>query len=101
MLQTRPEIHRDRPDLDLHFRVHNAVRKKDRNRHEHMIAFVSALFRVLDIIFDRHDFQIALVSDHLRQSVNIRRKRTDQPHACNVVDIPDHILDRDFVSVAL
>ena len=28
MLQTRPKVHRDRPDLYLYFRIYNAVRQK-------------------------------------------------------------------------
>ena len=52
MLQTRPEIHCDRADLNLDFGIDHTVRKVYRNGYEHVIALVSALFRVFYIVFD-------------------------------------------------
>ena len=94
MLEARPEIHRHRPDLNLHLRVNNTVRQKNRHRHQHVIAFVSALLGMSDIILHGDYCEIILLADHLGKAVNIRCKRTDYPDSRNVVDVIHHVVDR-------
>ena len=101
MLEARPEIHRHRPDLNLHLRVDNAVRQKDRYRHQHVIAFVSALLWMPDIILHGDYREIILLADHFGKAVNIRRKRTDNPDSRNVVDVIHHIVDRGVIAIPL
>ena len=99
MFQTRPKIHRYRSDLDFHFCIDYAVGKKDRNGYKHMITFITAFFWIFNIIFDRKNFQIALIADHLRQTVNIRCKGTNKTYPRNVIDIAYHVLDRRLMAI--
>ena len=82
-----------RQDLNLHLRVDNAVRQKDRYRHQHVIAFVSALLWMSDIILHGDYREIILLADHFGKAVNIRRKRTDNPDSRNVVAVSYTHLD--------
>ena len=91
MLQTGPEIHGHRPDLDLHLGLHRPIRQINRDRHYHMIAFVTIRFWILDVIFDVKDRHIPLSGDHVGNLVNIRRKRTDDTDTRDITDLFRHI----------
>ena len=101
VLQARPEIHRYRTDLNLHLYINSAVGQKYRNGHEHMIALIAARFRQANVILDCDDMNIILQSIHLRDSVNIRCKRTDNPDSRNVVDVIYHVVNRGVIAIPL
>ena len=71
VLQAGPEIHRHRPDLDLHLGIHRPVRQIYRLCHNHMIAFITAGLGKGDIVLHRNHSDITLLADHIRDSVNV------------------------------
>ena len=60
MVQARPEIHRDGPDLDLHAHIFFPVGKEYRNLDDHMVTAVSVDLRASDIILYHKDIDIIL-----------------------------------------
>ena len=99
MLQACPEIHGNRADLNLYLGVHNAVRQKDRHRHNHVKALISANLGMLDIILDGNHGQIVLLANHLGKTIDIGCKGTDNSDSRNVLYIIDHILNRALVTI--
>lgn len=65
-----------------------------------MIALITALLRMLDIILHGYHRQIILLTDHLRKLVNIGRKRTNNADSCDIVDIVHHIVNGTLVSIS-
>ena len=99
MLQAGPEIHRHRADLDFHLRVGNPVRKIHRHLHQHVIALITARLRIHNIILYGNNLDILLITDHLRNLINIRSKGTDHANTRNIIDIAHHIIYGGFISV--
>ena len=65
-----------------------------------MVALVSAVLRVLKIIFDPHHGKIVLLSDHVRHPVDIGGEGAYDADPRNIIHIIDHIIYGAFVSVA-
>ena len=101
VLQTGPEIHCHSPDLDLHLRVHGPVRQINRHGHNHMVTFVAACLGKCDVIFHRNHPDIPLFADHIRNSVNIGSKWTDNPYPRYVIDVFYHVVNGGLTSIAL
>ena len=64
-----------------------------------MIALIAARFRQANVILDCDDMNIILQSNHLRDSVNIRCKRTNYTDSRNIIDILYHILDAGLIAM--
>ena len=58
-----------------------------------MVAPVSTVLGVHDIVFYRKNLDILLAADHLRNPVNIGSKRTDNAYTGNVIHVAHHVLD--------
>ena len=58
-----------------------------RDGHQHMIATVSADFRVSDVVGKFHNAQIRLLCQHISNPVNILGKGTDDTNTGDVGDI--------------
>ena len=71
MLQARPEIHGDGSDLNLHPHPLLPVGKEDGNLHDHVIAPVSILLRMADIVLDGDDMHVVLTGQHVGYGVDI------------------------------
>ena len=56
-----------------------------------MIASVSASLRILHIVTSGKDCQVILFGKHICDQINIRRKRTTDTDAGNIVYIADHV----------
>ena len=63
-----------------------------------MIASVTTLFLMCNIIFDTFDFHIGTPGDQIRHSLNIFHKLTDDPDACNIFYLFFHFLKRNVLS---
>ena len=101
MLQARPKIHGNCSDLNLYFRILNAVRQIHRYAHQHVIALIAAGFRIHDIVFHGNHFNIPLITDHLCNLIDVRCKGTDHTNPRYIIDIANHIVDGRFIAVFL
>ena len=66
----------------------------------HVKALVAAGLRMFDVILDGNNRQIILFADHLRQTVDIRGKGTDNTDSRDVINIIYHILNGTFISIS-
>lgn len=64
-----------------------------------MITLVTARLWPLDIVLHRQDIDVALPLQHLGDPVYISCKGTDDPDSGDIIDIPDHVVDRRFITV--
>ena len=87
MFKTCPEIHRDRPELNLHIDKLLCILQKDRNLNNQMKAAVSARLGIFYVIFPLDQFDIILLKKAFFQRINIILKRTDHSHARYIFNI--------------
>ena len=101
MLKACPEIHGNGPNLNLHHGIHNLIGQENRYRNKHVIALVSALLRMLNIILHGNNGKVILLTNHFCQTVNIGSKRTHHTDARNILYVGNHVLNGALVSVTL
>ena len=99
MLQAGPEIHGYRTDLYFYLRIHCTIRQIYRYAYDHVIAFVTAGLGISNVIFHSDHLNISLIPDHVRDPVDIGRKRTNNADSRNVIYVLYHIIYRRFLSV--
>ena len=84
VLQTCPEVHRDRSNLHFHANLLFVIREKDRNFNDQMKAAVTIHLRIFNIIFAFDQFNVILRSKHIRHFVNVINKSTDDANPCHI-----------------
>ena len=64
-----------------------------------MITLVAAFLGLADIILNADHFQIILPCDHICYKIDFWEKRTGNADSCNIIDILDHILNIQIMSI--
>ena len=100
MLQTRPCIHGDGPELNLHRNVFCFVRKKYRNLHHQMQTAIPALLRLFYVVAFTNQFDIILMKQQGCNCINIINVIADYPDSCHICNLGNG-LHTDIESLAL
>ena len=66
-----------------------------------MIAFITAGLGVSDVILHCDHLNVLLISDHIRNTINIGREGTYDTDSRNIIDVLYHIIYSGFLSVTL
>ena len=87
MFQARPEIHCDRPYLDLDANLLFASGEKDRDFHNQMQTAVAVILRRFDIVLPGDQQDVVLFEQHVRHVVYIADKGADNAYAGHIVQV--------------
>ena len=74
MFKAGPEVHGNRPDLDLHRHIFAAVKEKDGNGYDEMEASVTVFFRTAYVIFAVDEFYVILLKHHISHCIYVINK---------------------------
>ena len=92
MVEARPEIHRNRANLDFHPDETLLIRKIDRYLRNDVIGAIAVILRIPNIILNLQDMHIVLPHHHTGERVNIVHEGADNTHTRNVIEILRHRL---------
>ena len=101
MLQARPEVHRDRAQLQFDAHGLRALRQEDRHLQNQVQAAVAIGLWGLDIVFFLDQRQVVLPHEHIRNRIDILDERADHADAADIVQILHHGLERDRIAAPL
>src|SRR5699024_9838533 len=79
VFQTRPEVHRDRTDLDLHRNLRTAVRHVYRGFHDQVQASVTVRLGNVDVILDLSDHHVFVPDEHVPDRVHVGDETAGDP----------------------
>jgi hypothetical protein len=92
VLEARPEVHRDRPDLHLDADGVRPRRQEHRHLHDEVQALVAVLLRLGDVVLDADDAHVLLGGEQLGDPVGVRDEAAGDAHAGDVGDgLPDRV----------
>ncbi len=87
VLQTRPKVHRNRAQLDFHAHPFGFVAQENRHLHDEVQAAVAVRLRVLDVVLPLNQRDVILPQQRIREQVNVLRKRADDAHTGDVIEV--------------
>ena len=98
VIQTCPEVHGNRTDLDLDLHRLFTVGEEDRNLQDQVQAAITVFLWILNIIFGLDQSHIILLGQHLCHFINVINKRTDHSDACNIMQILNDAFQRNIIT---
>ena len=101
MLNRRPEIHRQRPDLNFHFYLSASLQRLHLIKHDHMVAAVTTVFHMINVIPLSDHFHIRAPADNLNYFLNILHKLTDDTHSRNIHQLFLNLIHRNIFLLRL
>ena len=94
VLKARPEVHRDRAQLDLRPHVFRPVGEVDGNLDIHVQRAITVVVGRLNVVLLFDDLHIRLPCQHLAHAVDVVDVAANDAHARDVVDVRPRGLDR-------
>ena len=94
MLETRPEIHRDRADLKFDRYVPDAVTHENRDLDDQVQALVAVGFRIGDVVLALDHPKVRLAGEHLGDSVRVGNEAAGDTYSSDVEDVLRDVVDR-------
>lgn len=101
VLQARPEIHGQRPQLYLHIYPARILEQDKRHLENNMKALIAVRLRIGDIVLDFRNPDIVAGLQMIENQVDVFDERAYDPHSSDVIDLVHNRIEGERKALAL